>query len=71
MTRDEILAKINSIGTCEDEGDRRVQLDSFRDDINTLFDISPKTTTFEKLYKHYNAVYGIEEDNWDEKVSKN
>ena len=40
-------------------------------DINTLFDILPKTTTFEKLYKHYNAVYGIEEDNWDEKVSKN
>lgn len=39
-------------------------------DINTLFDILPKTTTFEKLYKYYNVIYNIEENNWDEKVSK-
>ena len=40
-------------------------------DINTLFDMLPKTTTFEKLYKYYNVKHNITEDIWDEKVLKN
>lgn len=45
MDREELLARINSIGTCEDEAERRTQLDSFRDDINTLFDENERLTT--------------------------
>ena len=45
MEREELLARINAIGTCEDEGERRTQLDSFRDDINTLFDENERLQT--------------------------
>ena len=42
MDREELLGIITGIGTCEDEGERRTQLDSLRDNINTLFDENEK-----------------------------
>lgn len=44
MDRDEILERINNIGTCEDEAQRRTLLDSLRDDINTVFDENQNLT---------------------------
>ena len=38
MDREEILNLINSIGTCEDETERRTMLNNMRDSIGELFD---------------------------------
>ena len=38
MERQEVQELLNSIGTCEDEGERRNLLDSLRDEINGVYD---------------------------------
>ena len=44
MERQELLDVINSIGTCEDEGERRTMLDSLRDEINGVYDENENLT---------------------------
>lgn len=44
MDRNELLTAIDTIGTCEDEGERRGLLDTLRDNINTVFDENENLT---------------------------
>lgn len=44
MERNEVLDVINTIGTCEDEGERRTLLDSLRDEINGVYDENENLT---------------------------
>ena len=38
MNREELLNSITTIGTCEDEVERRTMLNTLRDEVSTLFD---------------------------------
>ena len=64
-TREEVLAVIDSIGTCENETERRTMLDGLRDNVNSVYaERDGLTATNKKLTEDNEKLRSANTDIW-------